>query len=294
MSDVTRVPGELPYSCAKLPTGQKGVYPFKLECVTVCVGYSDFLALTLPLNKFHFDRIVIVTSPQDTATKRICEFYHVECVVVGGLKPARGEFLKGVAINEGIKRLSLDGWLVHMDADIGLPPETRGILERADLDPGSIYGIDRFDVIGRRAWESFKDLPILQQEAQTFVHLNAFPVATRFMQSWAGGYVPIGFFQLWCPSVSGIKDYPDQHRDAGRGDTLQSQRWQRRYRGFIPELVGYHLESDDSVMGANWTGRKTKAFTIDTVPNPPTAPVRKGQRVLPQTRHKSFPHKETK
>jgi hypothetical protein len=59
---------------------------FKLEAVIVCDQYSDFLRCTLPHNKTLFDRIVVVTSPEDRATQKICEFYHVECVKTDALQ----------------------------------------------------------------------------------------------------------------------------------------------------------------------------------------------------------------
>jgi hypothetical protein len=43
------------------------------------------------------------------------------------------------------------------------------------------------------------------------------------MYRHAGGFVPIGFFQLWNPGVSGIRCYVSEHTDAGRGDTLFAQ-----------------------------------------------------------------------
>ena len=37
--------------------------------------------------------------------------------------------------------------------------------------------------------------------------------------------------------------------------------WPRARRALIPEVVGYHLESTDASMSANWYGRKTAPFT---------------------------------
>ena len=69
------------------------------------------------------------------------------------LRPMRSnsrwnQFCKGAGINEGLSRLDQDAWVVHLDADIWLPPQTRLLLENANLDPCMIYGIDRFCVKG--------------------------------------------------------------------------------------------------------------------------------------------------
>ena len=73
--------------------------------------------------------------------------------------------------------------------------------------------------------------------------------------------MPIGFFQLWNPFGSGVDRYPEGHTDAGREDTLFAGLWPRSKRAMIPEIVGYHLESDDATNAANWGGRKTSAFS---------------------------------
>jgi len=243
---------------------------FKLEAVVVCDRYHDFLRCTLPQNKFHFDRLVVVTSAEDRETQRVCEFYHVECVPTDALNSRWKKFCKGAGINVGLARLSQADWVVHLDADIWLPPLTRNLLANANLSKRMIYGIDRFIVKGYRNWDKFLELPKLQHECNSYVHLNnSFSVGARIMQDFAGGYLPIGFFQLWNPSVSGIRKYPEGHTTAGREDTLFPQQWPRALRGFIPELVGYHLESTDASFGANWTGRKTAPFTLeDTQPKP--------------------------
>ncbi len=234
---------------------------FKMEAVLVCDRYSDFLRCTLPANKHLFDRIVVVTAAEDRDTQRICEFHHVECIKTDALNSRWNKFCKGAGINEGLSRLDRDAWVVHLDADIWLPPQTRLLLSNANLDPCMIYGIDRFCVKGYAEWDKFLEMPTLQHECDAYVHLNAFPLGTRVTSKDGGGYIPIGFFQMWRPAVSGVHDYPVAHTDAGRGDMVFAKMWPRAKRAMIPEVVGYHLESTDASMSANWYGRKTAPFT---------------------------------
>jgi hypothetical protein len=77
------------------------------------------------------------------------------------------------------------------------------------------------------------------------------------------GYEPIGFFQLWHPNTSGIKLSPDEHGAADRTDVQFAKKWPRVNRVLIPELIGIHLDSENSAvdeMGKNWNGRKSKLF----------------------------------
>lgn len=250
------------YHCHKPECSPRPCERFKIECVVVCHDYSDFLRVTLPNNKHMFDRLVVVTSPEDKDTQKLCEFYHVECVATEKLRTREGKFCKGAGINEGLKRLDKDGWVLHLDGDILLPPQTRRLLERACLDRHMLYGIDRFNVRGWAAWQNFVKAPKLQHECDSYVHLNnsGFPIGTRVMQNHMGGYVPIGFFQLWSPNGSGVFCYPEGHADAGREDLLFANKWARCERSFIPEIIGYHLETEDAGYGTNWGGRKTKQF----------------------------------
>lgn len=234
---------------------------FKIEAVVVCDQYHDFLRVTLPSNKHLFDRIVVVTSAEDKQTQRICEFNHVQCIRTDALLSRWGKFCKGAGINEGLAKLNHAGWVVHLDADIWLPPLTRSLLANANLDKSFIYGTDRFLVRGYKEWDQFHEMPRLQHECDAYVHMNAFPLGTRVTSKDSGGYIPIGFFQMWCPSVSGVKCYPEQHTDAGRGDMVFAKKWPRHKRALIPEVVGYHLESVDASMSSNWRGRVTSPFT---------------------------------
>ena len=237
---------------------------FKMEAVVVCDRYHDFLRCTLPTNKFLFDKIVVVTSAEDKETQRICEFHHVEVVTTDKLNSRWGTFCKGAGINEGLAKLSKSDWVVHLDADIWLPPQTRHLIQNACLDKSMIYGCDRFMVKGYKAWEKFLEMPVLQHEDFTWIHMHAFPIGTRVMHRHQGGWVPIGFFQLWNPGVSKIDLYPEGHTDASREDTHFACYWTRSERGFLPEVVAYHLASEDAGHGTNWAGRKTSPFRNTT------------------------------
>ena len=234
----------------------------KLEAVQVCVNYADFLAESLPLNKQHFNKLVIVTSEDDLETQRLCEYHHVMCVTAD-FGPD-GEFHKAVGINRGLQELAMDGWVAHIDADIVLPPQTKSILETLHLRNTSIYGIDRFKMHGYKAWRKQTKKPDLVHEAGTYIHTQKFPIATRFMTAQYGGYLPIGFFQMWNPLASGVGEYPVNNTSAGRTDMLFAGQWERRDRCLLPEIVCFHLESEDAPQGANWNGRTTKPFRRQT------------------------------
>ena len=77
----------------------------KIEAVITCSNYSDFLAHTLPLNRSLFDRLVVVTSPEDRETQRVCEYWHVECLKTDRMETHWGRFKKGRGINDGLAKL---------------------------------------------------------------------------------------------------------------------------------------------------------------------------------------------
>jgi len=240
----------------------------KLEAVVVCVNYSDFLAHTLPHNKQLFDKIVVVTDLHDDKTKKLCEYYNVECVCTDEFYRDGSKINKGRGINEGLKVLSLDAWVIHLDADIFLPPLTREILQNleSELDKKGIYSIDRMMCPTYEAWAKYVCNPSPLHEGWIFVHTNAFPLGVRIAEYKGKGWEPIGFFQMWHPSTSGVYTYPDEHGAIDRSDVLHCKKWERKNRHLLPELICIHLESENlnlSEMGANWSGRKTKLFSPD-------------------------------
>lgn len=235
----------------------------RIECVTVAVEYSDFLAWSLVFNKKHFDNWIVVTSKSDSKTQALCAYHHVRCIPTDVFYENDQAFNKGAGINIGLNAIKGNDWVAHMDADIILPPRAREMFEqRASLDPASIYGIDRMMCQKFEDWVNFVAEPEVQHTDEVYVTANAFPLGSRIAKTDNDGYIPIGFFQLWNAKRTGIKSYPMGHGTSARADMGFARQWDRQNRHLIPEIVAVHLESEPAANGANWRGRRTQPFRL--------------------------------
>ncbi len=239
----------------------------KLECVIVCVDYSDFLSQTIVHNRTHFDKMVIVTNLKDKNTKKICDFYNVECIQTNVFYDNGAVFNKANGINAGLDKLKKDDWVLHLDADIALTPLTRIILEKLPLDKNCIYGVDRYMCHSFEDWQDFLLSPTPIHSGWVFVNpaIPNFSLGYRLSQYFGEGYQPIGFFQLWNPKKSKILTYPNEHGAADRTDVLFCKLWKPEYRRFIPDFCVIHLESEHSPMAKNWNGRVSAPFKHKTL-----------------------------
>jgi len=232
----------------------------KIEAVVICLGYDDFLQATLPHNLPHVDHLTVVTSPEDKATQSFCHRVGVPCLPTHVFFREGGAFNKARGINYGLANQRCDDWILHLDADIVLPPMTRKMLMNAELQEDCIYGIDRVNCPSHDEWEAFLASPELQYEWSCLVKPpRTWPLGARIAHGDYGGYVPIGFFQLFHGSA--WKRYPIvQDGDAEHTDVLHGIRWDRPKRVLLPEIIAIHLESEPAPMGVNWKGRKTRRF----------------------------------
>jgi hypothetical protein len=233
----------------------------KLEAVTVCINYSDFLRFTLPHNKKFIDNYVVVTSQEDKLTQKLCKDNNIKCVKIKKDKLIELDS-KGLAINKGLEQLDRDGWVLHLDGDIWLPPLTRTILNNFPLQEDCIYGTDRFMCESYEEWMKFLDEEGYKDIHYEWVFLDTakFKIGPRMIQYYGDGYWPIGFFQLWHPNGSGVHDYPNSKVGYDRDDVLHMKRWAKGKRIFIPDLIPIHLSSEKHEKGQNWMGRSTKCF----------------------------------
>jgi len=272
----------------------------KIECITICVGYADFLREVLPHNLAHFDDYLVVTRFDDHATQLLCRELGVECRPTDLFDKGGDAFAKGRAIDWGLGFLRRDGWVCHLDADIFLPPMTRHWIEASEPDEQCIYGCDRVNCVGYDAWRQYltgnyagnsrvgssgvagsnahstTQLPhnsttssasarpghLLQHRYHCLLTPPPFPLGSRLVLREQGGYVPIGFFQLWHGRHG--RRYPLRQGNAEHTDVLHALQWPRDKRQLLEEVVAIHLESEPSKMGANWSGRKTAPFGPDS------------------------------
>lgn len=241
----------------------------RLEAVSVCIGYGDILAETAVWNAPHFDKWVIVTSPDDEETREVCRRNRLTCLTTDDV-PRDGEFSKGRLIERGLQQLAADAHILHIDADIAIPGRFRHELDRAHLKPDTIYGVDRLMLVGWDRWKALvKSGWMNHPYSGGHPHCVAPPKGLEVGARWAGadGWAPIGFFQLFSRlgaeeewRGTRAKTYPLDHGNACRTDVQFAHLFDRRRRELLPEFYVVHLESEPCKTGANWRGRTTRRF----------------------------------
>jgi hypothetical protein len=244
----------------------------RLEMVVTCVNYADFLVETMPFNLPHIDRLVVVTSHEDTATQALCRKWSVECAITDAFTEKGDTFNKGHGINVGLGNLRQNGWILHLDADIVLPLTFRNMLDKVGLDRDILYGCERCNVTGYEQWTSIK-AKFHTDPQFGYCYMMSTPETTPVGANVVHkqyGYAPIGFFQLWHSEYMHRYNlrYPDTEGSAEHMDVQWALRWPRRQRLLIPTFRVFHLETKNTSMGANWAGRTSDAFKCQKPPPP--------------------------
>lgn len=255
----------------------------KIEAIITCADYGDYLRETLPHNLIHFDRVLVITTPRDVETQELCRKLSVPYYASNIFYKDGERFNKARGIDYGIGYARHNEWLVHLDADTVLPPVTRRWLETRTLDEDAIYGIDRVNCVGWDRWKSYLAAPMesrLHHDYMCRVNPPAdMPLLSRIAIRDYGGYIPIGYFQMWHGKHG--RRYPIAQGDAEHTDVLHAIQWDQEKRHLIPEIIGMHLAADNAPLGSNWKGRTTARFGPPVKPTP--APTGKGSPYYPPT-----------
>ncbi|MCE7039006.1 hypothetical protein [Dyadobacter sp. CY312] len=229
------------------------------------MNYADFFKETGKANKGIFDKMIVVTDIKDTEVTALCKEHSYECVKTDVFYEGGASFNKYAGINEGLKLIDRDAWVVFIDSDIVMQKDTRRVLEKLNLDESVLYGLDRVNCVGYEAWEQYKDsrgvlienwmlTPAGLEMGARLVHYYGHEGENGRFEGWR----PLGFFQL--AHRSAFDKYPQETKGADHCDLVFSRLWPRNKRVFVPELLAVHLESERCGTGVNWYGRKSAPF----------------------------------
>jgi hypothetical protein len=131
----------------------------KTECIIASFNYSDFLSVTLPLNRDAFDRVVVYTKREDLETQRVCSENGVEFVVTESFCKDGAKFNRGAVYNEAIASLVFKEWVCLMDSDVVLPSQFKQLFSDVNPSQELFYGARRYNVETPELWKKIKENP---------------------------------------------------------------------------------------------------------------------------------------
>jgi len=217
----------------------------KIDAFTVCIRFDDYLEHTLARMVSTFDRVAVVTTREDTATRALCT-KHGAIEVLSDRMHDRGEVFNLAALaNDGYRALQPSEWACKIDPDILLPAGAR---EKMALDdPEILWGTARYFCETPAVLERFNATddygllePPYESSADVLGFVQLFHVGSQAM---AGRALPYEEERFEGPSRS--------------NDRLFSMMWSDDRRRKLPFDV-VHLGLD--AIGTNWKGRKAPSF----------------------------------
>ena len=237
----------------------------KLEALTVCVNYSDYFEHVVEANYRIFDKWVIVTTDDDFGTKALCATYGLSCVVTDVFYKNGASFNKAAGMNEGLKLISSDAFVIFIDADIVLHDLTRHTFDSLKFEKDTLYGCDRLICTGYDKYIKYTKTPGHIMD-NWLMHDGGFKWGARICQYYGiigeegrfRGWLPLGFFQMVYRGA--FTQLPEGSPKADHYDVAFGMQFPRDKRVFIPEIMGIHLESDGHWKGQNWGGRLSPPF----------------------------------
>jgi hypothetical protein len=119
--------------------GDACLHPRRIDGVVVSVDCGDQLALTLPRNIRHLDRLFVVTASHDAVSQQVAKDNGAELVITDACYEHGDAFNKGRMLNAGLEAAKATDWLLLHDADVFLPPDLGKELRRLILNPGCLY-----------------------------------------------------------------------------------------------------------------------------------------------------------
>jgi len=197
--------------------------PDKPVGVTISVNYANCLERILPFNLRHLESLIVVTSPDDIATKEVCSRYPNIRVIETDIFYRHGaKFNKGAAIEIALMSIPKDKWCLIFDADICFPADMF-LLEA--LDKECLYGASRTLVYTEEQYD--------KATSKRNFDLSGLPQDPRDT-GW------FGMFQLFHPQASVLSKkrpwYGINYYNASWCDNIFQMKWPDAQRRILREL----------------------------------------------------------
>lgn len=207
--------------------------------VVVCVDFSEMLSRSIARWQAGCNRLIVVTSPRDERTLKMCRLFNVETHITDIFYANGARFNKGAALSEAIlhKRWrDYAEWLLLFDADIMPPVNWRDQFFRQRRRHDTLYGAWRYKV---------------PEDKTDFDRYFTPDPKTRMPQSWV-----IGFFCMFHNVDPHLPkaDKPMFDLDwphAGNYDTTFTRRWPREKQEILNAPPMYHFGEERR----HWAGK---------------------------------------
>lgn len=201
-----------------------------MRAILVCVDYADYLSITLPRNRHHFEQVMIVSTSDDHETAAVADACDTRLFQTNAFYDDGAKFNKWKALEQGLDALGREGWLCIMDADVLWPQ----VLPGQAFETGKLYTpFRRMMVDMSRPIPEEADWRQLQRHQQ----LREF-----------AGYTQI--FHADDPALGVAPWHQLDWRHAGGADSAFQARWEDRNK-VRPAWECLHL----GPAGQNWCGR---------------------------------------
>jgi hypothetical protein len=211
-----------------------------MRAVVVSVDFSDLLALTLPVNRRHFEQVYVITTPADRATQDVADRNGAVVWETNAFYRNGAVFNKWLALEECLDAIGREGWLCHLDADTLWPQHVPAF----PREVGFLY------TPLRRIYDPIRlPLPPESEWSDYPVHQN--------IHEWAG------YSQIYHASDPhlGLPPWHETNwKHAGGADSVFQWKWPPAHK-VRPPFEVLHL----GPAGENWMGRVTP-FLNGSVP----------------------------
>lgn len=217
--------------------------------IMVCVDFSDLLSITLPYNRHHFDRLVVVTSSKDTATYDIAIENRAIPFVTDAFYENSAHFNKFKALEQGLDYLGREGWICILDCDILWPKKIPVELNTRKIGITGKEWVKEFCQVGCLYTPRRRMMVDITQPIPSEDKWKQFPLHAQYVE-WAG------YTQIFHSRDTALGTPPWHEIDwvhAGGGDSFFQAKWPKQMK-IRPIWEVLHLGPS----GENWIGRVTK------------------------------------